>query len=186
MGAYITRRLLWTLLLLWVVSGITFLIFNVLPSADPAAAARGSPGRAGGRREHPPHVRPRQADLAAVPRLHEGGLLPRRLRPLVPQRRRRPLAAVRPAAQHDLPDRRRGGRVADDRHSVGMISAVKRGSVPRPLLDGDRAGRHLRARLLARARRPLPVRRRHRALPDPAGLGRLPDGHQRRRQGARR
>ena len=41
MGAYITRRLLWTLLLLWVVSGLTFLIFNVLPSADPALLRAG-------------------------------------------------------------------------------------------------------------------------------------------------
>jgi peptide/nickel transport system permease protein len=41
MGAYITRRLLWTLLLLWVVSGITFIMFNVLPSADPALLRAG-------------------------------------------------------------------------------------------------------------------------------------------------
>jgi len=41
MGAYIIRRLLWTLLLLWVVSGLTFIIFNVLPSADPALLRAG-------------------------------------------------------------------------------------------------------------------------------------------------
>jgi peptide/nickel transport system permease protein len=41
MGAYITRRLLWTVLLLWVVSGITFIMFNVLPSADPALLRAG-------------------------------------------------------------------------------------------------------------------------------------------------
>ncbi len=41
MGAYIIRRLLWTLLLLWVVSGITFILFNVLPSADPALLRAG-------------------------------------------------------------------------------------------------------------------------------------------------
>jgi peptide/nickel transport system permease protein len=41
MGAYITRRLLWTLLLLWVVSLITFFVFNVLPSADPALLRAG-------------------------------------------------------------------------------------------------------------------------------------------------
>jgi len=41
MGAYIIRRLLWTLLLLWVVSGLTFLVFNVLPSADPALLRAG-------------------------------------------------------------------------------------------------------------------------------------------------
>ncbi len=43
MGAYITRRLLWTLLLLWVVSGITFIVFNVMPSADPALLRAGKP-----------------------------------------------------------------------------------------------------------------------------------------------
>jgi peptide/nickel transport system permease protein len=41
MGAYITRRLLWTVLLLWVVSGLTFILFYVLPSADPALLRAG-------------------------------------------------------------------------------------------------------------------------------------------------
>jgi peptide/nickel transport system permease protein len=41
MGAYITRRLLWTILLLWVVSGLTFIVFFVLPSADPALLRAG-------------------------------------------------------------------------------------------------------------------------------------------------
>jgi peptide/nickel transport system permease protein len=41
MGAYITRRLLWTVFLLWVVSGITFVVFNVMPSADPALLRAG-------------------------------------------------------------------------------------------------------------------------------------------------
>ena len=41
MASYIIRRLLWTLLLLWVVSGITFIVFNVLPSADPALLRAG-------------------------------------------------------------------------------------------------------------------------------------------------
>jgi len=41
MGAYIVRRLLWTLLLLFVVSGLIFLIFYVLPSADPARLRAG-------------------------------------------------------------------------------------------------------------------------------------------------
>src|SRR5215204_2784233 len=41
MGAYIVRRLLWTLLLLWVVSGLTFIVFFVMPSADPALLRAG-------------------------------------------------------------------------------------------------------------------------------------------------
>ena len=41
MGAYIVRRVLWALLLLVVVSFLTFVIFNVFPSADPAALRAG-------------------------------------------------------------------------------------------------------------------------------------------------
>jgi peptide/nickel transport system permease protein len=40
-GAYIVRRTLWALLLLVVVSFLTFVIFNVFPSADPAALRAG-------------------------------------------------------------------------------------------------------------------------------------------------
>ena len=36
MGRYIIRRLLWVIVLLIVVSAVTFLIFFELPSADPA------------------------------------------------------------------------------------------------------------------------------------------------------
>ena len=41
MGTYIFRRLLWTVLLLFFVSALTFLIFNVLPTADPAKLRAG-------------------------------------------------------------------------------------------------------------------------------------------------
>ncbi len=41
MGAYIVRRTLWAILLLLVVSFLTFVIFNVFPSADPAALRAG-------------------------------------------------------------------------------------------------------------------------------------------------
>jgi peptide/nickel transport system permease protein len=41
MASYIARRLLWTLLLLLVITAVTFLIFYVLPSADPAAQRAG-------------------------------------------------------------------------------------------------------------------------------------------------
>jgi peptide/nickel transport system permease protein len=40
-GAYIVRRVLWAILLLLVVSFITFVIFDVFPSADPAALRAG-------------------------------------------------------------------------------------------------------------------------------------------------
>jgi peptide/nickel transport system permease protein len=41
MAAYILRRLLWTVLLLLVITAVTFLIFNVLPSGDPAKLRAG-------------------------------------------------------------------------------------------------------------------------------------------------
>ena len=41
MATYIVRRLLWTVLLLFVISCVTFLIFYVLPAADPAALRAG-------------------------------------------------------------------------------------------------------------------------------------------------
>src|SRR5689334_12489496 len=41
MAAYIVRRLLWTVVLLLVITLVTFLIFFVLPTADPAALRAG-------------------------------------------------------------------------------------------------------------------------------------------------
>jgi peptide/nickel transport system permease protein len=41
MAAYITRRILWVFVLLFVITLITFIIFTVLPAADPAALRAG-------------------------------------------------------------------------------------------------------------------------------------------------
>ena len=41
MASYIVRRLLWIVVLLLVISGLVFVLFNVLPSADPAALRAG-------------------------------------------------------------------------------------------------------------------------------------------------
>ena len=41
MGRYIVRRILWVILLLFVVSAVTFVIFYELPSADPAPLRAG-------------------------------------------------------------------------------------------------------------------------------------------------
>jgi peptide/nickel transport system permease protein len=41
MGRYIIRRVLWVIVLLFVVSAVTFVIFYALPSADPAALRAG-------------------------------------------------------------------------------------------------------------------------------------------------
>jgi peptide/nickel transport system permease protein len=41
MASYIARRLLWTIVLLLVITAVTFLIFYVIPTADPAALRAG-------------------------------------------------------------------------------------------------------------------------------------------------
>src|SRR5687768_6418946 len=41
MAAYIARRLLWVVFLLFTISCITFVIFSVLPAGDPAVARAG-------------------------------------------------------------------------------------------------------------------------------------------------
>src|SRR5919202_5140952 len=41
MAAYIVRRILWVFVLLFVITLITFIIFSVLPAADPAALRAG-------------------------------------------------------------------------------------------------------------------------------------------------
>src|SRR5215210_656709 len=41
MAAYIVRRILWVIVLLFVITLITFTIFTVLPAADPAALRAG-------------------------------------------------------------------------------------------------------------------------------------------------
>src|SRR3954464_10182110 len=41
MGRYILRRLLWVILLLFIVSAVTFFIFYTLPAADPAVLRAG-------------------------------------------------------------------------------------------------------------------------------------------------
>ena len=41
MGRYIIRRVIWVVVLLFVVSAVTFVIFYELPSADPAVLRAG-------------------------------------------------------------------------------------------------------------------------------------------------
>ena len=41
MGRYIIRRILWCIVLLFIVSAVTFLIFYELPNADPAVLRAG-------------------------------------------------------------------------------------------------------------------------------------------------
>ena len=173
MAAYIVRRLIWVVFLLFVITLITFVIFSVLPAGDPGGAARRTPAvaRAG-------RVDPRE------PRLDKSK----------PEQFIDYLGDILPFVGHDgfnfgysyqnntevLPgilDRLpttmvlAGGAVIlwlAIGIPIGMISAVKTRSVWDRLSMGLRADRDLGARLLPRARRAVPVRRRHRQVPDPA------------------
>ena len=90
MGRYIIRRLLWVIVLLIVVSAVTFIIFYELPSADPAVLRAGrspNPALIASLRFSPPgdavHSRPslshsREGRLTAPPEIAR---VPNRLSP---------------------------------------------------------------------------------------------------------
>ena len=136
MVRYIIRRLLWVVVLLFLVSLLTFIIFYALPSADPAQLRAGRQPNPAARRADPPQPRPRQALVPAVLRLHEG-----------------PGAALRPRLQ--LPEQHLGQEQIFDRLpatislaigaavlwlvigiAVGIISAVRSRTAARPAHDG--------------------------------------------------
>ena len=123
------------------------------PERRPGAAAGGPARGAGDPPGHPRDLRARPAALRPVPGLHQARLPGVRLRALLPQRRRRALAAARPPAEHALPDRRRRRRLADRRAHRRHDLRRQARLVPRPLLHDHGARGDLRAGLLARARR---------------------------------
>ena len=139
MVTYIIRRLLWMIVLLLVVSFLTFIIFYVLPSADPARAARRPQRR-------------RRSCVAAIrqtlgldkPWYVQYWKLPRRdlvfhfdfgysyQNNVVGQG-----ADLRPPAGDDLA--RRSARVVVwllIGIPIGIISAIRRGTLARPAGDG--------------------------------------------------
>ena len=140
MGAYIIRRLLWTLLLLWVVSGITLHRLQRPAERRPGAAARRA-ARAEPEiiEAHPRDLRARPAALRPVLGLHQGRLPAVRLR-------RAPTATTSTCAtqlldrlpEHAVPGRRRRRRLADrrphGRHDLRRQARL----VPRPLRDDAR------------------------------------------------
>ena len=171
MAAYVLRRVLWGIVLLALVSLLTFVIFDVLPSADPAQLRAGrdaSPATLHEIRVSLGLDRPLpaqywtyvthlvfHADLgySYFSGASVGSLLIDRL----PATISLTLGAVvvwlarRCPARRDLGGApRHVGRQADDRR---------------------RAAGGLRARLLARARRAVPVRRRHRQVAAAPGAG---------------
>ena len=66
MTAYIIRRILWGIVLVILVSALTFLFFNIFPSVDPAILRAGRNGSPADDRPHPPRAGARQADLHPV------------------------------------------------------------------------------------------------------------------------
>ena len=145
---------------------VTFSSSTCCPSADPARAARRASAEPAARRADPPQARARQADATCS----TGDYMRRpgpalRLRLQLPEQQPVRDADLRPPAGDDLADDRRGRHLAvrrpPGRHHL-------RGPPPiaaRPHRDGRRAGRDLGAGLLARARRAVPVRQRHRQVP---------------------
>ena len=173
MGRYIIRRVLWGIAMLFIVSAVVFLIFYVLPSADPAVLRAG-----------------RNAGPAQIAQIrHSLGLD----KPIYQQY----ITYVGQvflhfnfgySYQYNVPVRQlifsrlpatiwlvTGAVIIwlTIGLSIGIISAIKR----RSLLDRanhDRvAGADLSSRVLARTREPVLVRRRHRPVPDPPRTGLL-------------
>ena len=147
------------------VSFITFLIFYVLPTADPAQLRAGrqpNPELVKQIRHEP---RPRRPVPRAVLALHEAARVPLRLRLQLPEQRRRQDPALRSPPGQRLGGARRGRGLAA-RRDRGRDHLRRPPLVrARPLVDGAVPGGDLRPGLLARTRRPLPVRGRHREVP---------------------
>ena len=80
MAKYIIRRLLWVIVLLFLVSLITFIIFYLLPSADPATLRAGRQPNPALVAQIRHNLGPRQAVVHAVLQLHEGARPALRLR----------------------------------------------------------------------------------------------------------
>ena len=191
MAAYIARRLIWVVFLLFVITLITFIIFSVLPAGDPAVARAGrqpSPELIAAIRQQLGLDKPKPVQFInyigdILPFLGGNGIyfgfsyknntdvLPEILERL-PATLFLTAGAVILWLSIGIP--------------VGVLSAVKTGSWMDRAGDGHRADLHLGPGLLPRPRRALPVRRRHREVPDPAGqLGlrrrrRLRSGRRRR------
>ena len=168
MGRYIVRRLLWVVVLLFVVSADH--VRDLLRAAvgRPGAAARGPQPVAGADRGDPPPARPRQADLR-----RSTGIYMQAARPATSTSATatRTTPSVRTQIFDRLPATiswrsapRSSGCSSASRSASSPPSSAA--SLARPRRDGRRARRDLGAGLLARPRRALPVRRRHRAVPD--------------------
>ena len=154
MGAYIIRRLLWMFVLLWAISFITFVIFYILPSADPAQLRA---GREAELRSSSSRSATTSASTSRGTQQYWTYMKNVVLHFDFGYSYFRPTSRSRTRSSTACPRR---SRSASARRSSGSWSASRSGSSRRSSaapgstgVDGPRARRDLRARLLARARR---------------------------------
>ena len=177
MTRYVIRRLLWGVLMLLVVAALTFVIFRVLPTGNPALMRAG-------RNPTPQQIKAIEGVLGldkSLPTqfwdyiknifLHfDFGYSYGSQESVVAADQGTP-------AGDDLADRRGGGpvdRVRDgDRHPLGAAPPLRH----RPRVDGRRAAARLGAGILARAGAAVPVLLGHRQVQDPARRGQLRGHH---------
>ena len=164
MARYIVRRLAGMVLLLVVVSGITFLVFNVLPATDPAVLRAG-------RQPTPELIETIRQDLGLDRPwpVQFADYIYNVFAHLDFGRSYQTNQDVLPLILDDLPatiSLAVGAVVVwlAVGLTVGIISAIRRGTVLDRARDGPLARRHLRAGVLARPRHPLPLRPRVRRL----------------------
>ena len=129
MFRYIVRRILWGIAMLFIVSAVVFLIFYILPSADPAVLRAGR--NAGPRRS--PQIRhslgldkpvwQQYLDYMRQVFLHFNFGYSYQYN--VPG----PSADLHPPAGDDLAGHRRGDHLARRRAHVGIVSAIRRRSI---------------------------------------------------------
>ena len=173
MGAYIVRRLLWIVVLLFVISDH---VPHLLRAADgrPGGAAGGPQPDPGDARGDPPPARARQAapeqywnyikDLVLHFDFGNSFVNNADVRELIFDRLPNTIFLVA----------RRGDHLVHVGVLIGIDLGRQARHVLRPRGDGRRAGRDLGAGLLARPRRAVPLRERHRRVPDLPGHRRLP------------
>ena len=164
MGTYIIRRILWGVVLIILVSALTFLFFNVFPSADPAvlrAGRNGSPQTIAYIRHELGLDKPIYVQFWNYMKgiflhfnfgysFYSGASVLGLIKDRLPATISLTVGAAVLWLLHGDPDRdplRRQARW-----------------IPRPHGDGRGAGLRFHADLLAGADRPVPVRRRHRPV----------------------
>ena len=173
MVAFIIRRLLWMVVLLLVISFITFVIFYMLPAADPAHAARRARSRARSwwRRSatRSASTSPGTTSTGSTSTLvfhfdfgysyQNNVSVKAQIFDRLPATLTLAVGAAVVWLLVGIP--------------VGIISAIKRGTWMDRVAMGSRARRDLGAGLLARPRVAVPLLQGHRHVPDLRGPGRL-------------